>query len=82
MTTSLRLTRFCSMSVCLHDLLEPVHVTDRDGGRAGGDGVEEVLQDRRREVVIPLYAVSRHNPHCNVLIVGSHTCSFAGGRLY
>ena len=22
------------MSVCLHDLVEPVHVTDRDGGRA------------------------------------------------
>jgi hypothetical protein len=36
--------------VRLHDLVEPVHVTDRDGGRAGGDGVEEVLQDRRREV--------------------------------
>jgi hypothetical protein len=34
----------------LRDLAEPVHAADRDGGRAGGDGVEEVLQDPRREV--------------------------------
>src|SRR6266851_3780833 len=38
------------VGVRLHDLVEPVHPADRDGGRAGGDGVEEVLQDLRREV--------------------------------
>jgi len=46
--------------VRLRDLVEPVHAADRDGGRACGDGVEEVLQDLRREVGgLPLYAVSR-----------------------
>src|SRR6266700_3649222 len=38
------------VGVRLHDLVEPVHPADRDGGRAGGDGLEEVLQDPWREV--------------------------------
>ena len=48
------------VGVRLHDLVEPVHAADRDGGRAGGDGVEEVLQTRGgRSAASPLYAVSR-----------------------
>src|SRR3984885_9820519 len=38
------------VGVRLRDLVEPVHVADRDGGRAVGEGVQEVLQDPLREV--------------------------------
>jgi hypothetical protein len=38
------------VGVRLRDLVETVHTADGDGGRAGGDGVQEVLQDPRREV--------------------------------
>src|SRR5580704_12425003 len=49
------------VGVCLQDLVEPVHAADRDGGRAGGDGVQEVLQDPQREVGgVPLV---RGQPH-------------------
>src|SRR5207245_2550363 len=35
----------------LHDLIEAVDTVDRYDGRAGGDGVEEFLQNRLRQVL-------------------------------